>query len=409
MLAQHPKLREVEVFPVRDGANELLCLRDPLGFTDNIVTVSGGAALVLECLDGQHSLPAIQARIVAATNQQVPLATLEKFIAQLDDAHLLDSPRFAAHRDELLRQFRESPVREAAHAGVSYPAQPAEIHQAFAKHVEPPHGPGATPATAGSPPVALVVPHIDLRHGGPTFAWAYAALRGAPAVDTFVILGVAHVPTTQRFVGTKKHFQTPLGTVATDGEFMDALAAKLPFDLYADEWAHRREHSVEFQAVYLQHVCGAAPPYRIAPVLVGSFHDLLREERDPIRDKQVAAFVKALRETIRAAGRRVCVIASVDLAHVGGRFGDEFTVNDEVLRQLETDDRRLLAAVAAGDANRLIEIVYAEEDRRRVDAWPAVYTMLQALDLRQGELLHYAQNVEPDTNSVVTFASMKFW
>ncbi len=405
MSVERPRLRAVEIFPARDGGREVLCLRDPQGLTDQVMAVAASAGVVLQCLDGKHTVAQIQRRVKQVTGQTVAVGAIEKFIRELDEALWLDSPRLAAHVAAELERYRQAPHRSAAHAGQSYPATAAGIRRVFARHWEPPQGPGANGAAPGKLPVALVVPHIDLRRGGPAFAWAYAQLGRQPALDTLVVLGVAHAPTKNRFVGTRKDFATPLGTVATDVEFLEALAGKLPFDLFADELAHRREHSVEFQAVYARHALAGS--FRMAPLLTGSFHDLLEAGQDPLADRQVAAFVKALRETIAESGRRVCVVASVDLAHVGGRFGDEFTVNDEVRRQLEIEDRRMLSLVEACDAPELLRFIYQEEDRRRVDAWPTLYTLLHGCLVSDGRLLHYDQSYEAETNSVVTYASLR--
>ena len=78
-------------------------------------------------------------------------------------------------------------------------------------------------------------------------------------------------------------------------EFMENLDGRLSFNLFEDELVHRKEHSVEFQVVYLQHVLRDCPePPRIAPLLVGSFHDLLDNAKPPIKDTQVAEFVRDL-------------------------------------------------------------------------------------------------------------------
>jgi MEMO1 family protein len=409
MTEMRPKLRALEVFPVREGDEDLLCLRDPQGFVDKIVTISVGAAPILQLFDGEHSLETIQARLSESTGTVIPFEDLRKFVARLDEALVLDSPRFATFQADLVKQFRASSVREAALAGSSYPARAADLRQMIDKHFASPKGPGRDGQVHRTePPAALVIPHIDVRRGGPVFAWAYAQLINAPPVDTFVILGVAHGPTEHRFAGTKKHFKTPLGVLPTNEEFMDQLAGKLPFDLYADELAHRHEHSIEFQVVYLQHMFAGKHDFQIAPILVGSFHDLLQTGQEPIKDEPVAAFVKALRETMAETRRRLCVIASVDLAHVGSRFGDHFTVNETVLKQLEAEDRALLTVVKTGNADKLYRLIHEESDRRRVDAWPALYTMLSALDLKHGQLLAYDQSYEEETNSVVTFASLRF-
>lgn len=390
----------------RSGRRDVLCLRDPHGFNPGTVALSPSAGLVLQLLDGEHSVRDIQTEIARQTGEIVPVETLEKFIAQLDEALLLDSPRFAAHRQQELRAYRQAAARAAVHAGHSYPKTAATIRKTFAQHFQPPDGPG-TNGMAETLPAALVVPHIDLRCGGPAFAWAYAQLGSEPAVDTFLIWGVAHVPTMHRFVATRQNFETPLGVMQTDREFLEGLARRVPFDLFADELVHRREHSIEFQVVYLQYMLEKPEAYRIVPILTGSFHDLMEAGKDPMGDAEVAAFVRALRETLRASGRRVCILASVDLAHVGGRFGDSFTVNEEVRHQLEVEDRRMLSLVEACDAEAFLKFIYEEQDERRVDAWPTLYTLLRTGEFSDGRLLKYAQNYEPETNSVVTFASLR--
>ena len=73
-------------------------------------------------------------------------------------------------------------------------------------------------------------------------------------------------------IATRKDFATPLGAAETDGELLDAVAARCSLDLFADEFAHRREHSIEFQVVWLQHVIGEVrirPPWEPAPEGVG--------------------------------------------------------------------------------------------------------------------------------------------
>lgn len=408
MAASHPKLRALEVFPVRDADRDLICLRDPAGFTDQIISVSRSAVAILQCLDGTNSVADIQDLVARATGQRIGPDAIRQFVAALDKALMLDSPHFQRVANNLLAEFRADPTRQAVHAGVSYPAEKTEILKSFDLHYRPPAGPRLQAKLAARPPAAIVAPHIDLRHGGTTYAWAFAQLRQQLAIDLFVILGVAHGPVENRFVGTLKNFRTPLGTAITDRDFMQSMANQLSFDLFADELAHRREHSVEFQVVYLQHALASRTDYRIAPFLVGSFHDLMQAGREPIRDRQVAGFVKALRTAISQSGKRVCVIAGVDLAHVGARFGDEFTVNEEVRAELEREDREMLATVTQRDPRELCGYIYAERDRRRVDGFPAIYTLLHALDLTRGELLHYDQNFEPDTNSIVTFAGMRF-
>lgn len=408
MAEAYPKLRHVDAYAVQHGGQRFICLRDATHLTQQVLPVSPAAVAILRCLDGKHSLRDIQAEFCRVTQQVLPLEQLQSFIAKLDEALLLVSPRFQAYQENVLRTFRESPIREPSHAGTAYPATSEQIARLFDKHFESPKGPGQDDGRRHKTPVAIVSPHIDLRRGGPGFAWAYQQLAHGPKVDTFVILGVAHSGAKHRFAGTKKAFQTPLGIAKNDETFMDALAGKLQFDLYEDEFAHRSEHSIEFQVVYLQHVIGDRYPFQIAPILVGSFHDLLDGGQQPIHDPEVAAFASALRETIAESGKRIVVIAGVDLAHVGGRFGDEFTVNEGVRQQIEADDREMLKILEACDAPKFFRMIHEEQDARRVCGFAALYTMISSLNVKKGKLLYYDQNFEKDTNSVVSFASMSF-
>src|SRR5262249_29199466 len=141
-----------------------------------------------------------------------------------------------------------------------------------------------------------------------------------PGADRYIIFGTCHNPIRRRFALTRKGYDTPLGCARTDTDFVDRLAATLPADYFGDEFAARNEHSIEFQAVCLRYVLGDTAEFRIAPILVGSFHDLGEQGRSAGDDAEVAAMVGAVRETMAELGGRYCVIAGADLAHVGRRF-----------------------------------------------------------------------------------------
>ena len=50
-----------------------------------------------------------------------------------------------------------------------------------------------------------------------------------------------------------------------------------------------------------------------------------------------------------------------------------------------------------------------EKDRRKICGFSAIYSLLHLIDAREGKLLKYDQSVEPNSQSVVTFASMAFY
>jgi len=190
-----------------------------------------------------------------------------------------------------------------------------------------------------------------------------------------------------------------------DRDFFEALQRRYGHDLLASETAHRAEHSVEFQAVMLRRLLSERP-FSILPVLASFLHEAIWGEGKPESDPRVPRFLDALGETLQATERRVCVIAGVDLAHVGPRFGDAEPNTPDFLERVAGEDRRMLEAVMAGQAGAFFDSVAADGDRRRICGLSPIYAFLRALPGARGELLRYSQ--WPDPAGAVTFCAAAF-
>ena len=253
----------------------------------------------------------------------------------------------------------------------------------------------------------LVVPHIDFSRGGPCYAWGYRELSGALPVDRWIVLGTVHVPIARPFALTCKDFETPLGPAEVDREFLDALLTRVGPEYLDDEFAHRGEHSIEFQGVFLRHVTPADRPVRIVPILCGSCHRFVEERRLPTDGDAGEDFLAALRETLAALGGRSVLIASADLAHVGPQFGDPRPLTPGQSREVEEADRQMLLFVEAGDAGGFFRAVARDGDRRRICGLPPIYAVLRVLGGHRGRLLRYSQ--WPDPNGTVSFAALAWY
>ena len=187
----------------------------------------------------------------------------------------------------------------------------------------------------------LIAPHIDFHRGGPTYAWAYRALLERSDADLFVILGTCHGGMADPFTVTLKPYDTPLGPAEVDRGFFEALQRRYRHDLLASETAHRSEHSIEFQAVMLRRLLGDRP-FTILPVLASFLHEAVWTGGAPEADPRVPRFLDALGESIAGSARKVCVIAGVDLAHVGPRFGDAVANTPAFLERVAREDRKML-------------------------------------------------------------------
>jgi AmmeMemoRadiSam system protein B len=403
-----PAMRPVDVYSVDVEGRRLVCLRDPELYAPEPLLLHPDALAVLALLDGQRSLDDVRTVSSAQLGRLVADSDVLGLVGELERLHYVFSPAFAEHRAAVDAAFRIAAVRPAAHAGMSYPDDPAALRTHLAGFFA-----GCDAAADGDGVCGLVAPHIDLRVGGAGYGRAYAALGAAAGARRFVILGTAHATTQSRFAVTTKDFATPLGPVATDRAFLTRLCRRAGADLHADELLHRNEHTIEFQALMLRHVLGDHG-FRIVPVLAGALHDCIAAGRSPAGDPRVADFVGALRATIAEDDVPTVLIASVDLAHVGAKFGDPEGLAPALLAVAEAKDRELLQAVTAGDAEAFFAAVAADGDRTRVCGTAPLYAFLATLagtptiSGTRGRLLHYDVARDDATHSAVTYASVAF-
>jgi len=402
-----PRLRAIEAVPVEREGEPYVALRDPAGYTPSVIMVPTALLEIVALFDGEHSIVDIQADLMRRHGELITREHIEKLIDALDEHGFLDSPAFAMRRAAIEQDFLSAPSRPATHAGGAYADDPVALRAAMDGFFTPPDGPGPIGVPNGGSPVrGLVAPHIDFHRGGPAYAWAYRDLAERGDADLFVIFGTCHAGMADPFALTRKDFDTPLGPARVDRDFVDALAARAGQDCFASELAHRNEHSIEFQAVFLQYLYAGRRDVTVVPVLTSFVHEALARGRRPEDDPRVPAFLESLGETAAASRRKVAFIAGADLAHMGTRFGDPEPISPAELETIGREDRAMLERVEAGDAEGFFESVRRDNDRRRICGLSPIYTLLRALGGARGTVRRYGQ--WPDPEGVVTFASVVY-
>ena len=405
---RRPRLRGIEAFPVEHEGERFLALRDPAGYTPSVVMLPGALLEIVSLFDGRHDVAEIQQAILRHQGEVVDAARIEELAQALDHHGFLEGPAFDARRAEVDGTFLAAPTRPAGHAGGAYPADGAALRAMLDGFFVPPEGPG--PIDGGGarakPVCALIAPHIDFHRGGSAYAWGYRDLAERCDADLFVIFGTCHAGMRHPFALTRKPYETPLGAAAVDVDFVERLSARAGQDCFAAEAAHRSEHSIEFQAVFLRYLFAGRRDVTIVPVLTSFVHEAMVRGRRPEDERRVARFLDALGETVAASGRRVAFVAGADLAHVGPRFGDAGPVSPQEAARLAVADRAMLEAVTAGDADAFFDDAARDGDARRVCGLSPIWTLLRATGGAPGVLRRYAQT--PDPQCVVTFASVVF-
>ena len=255
----------------------------------------------------------------------------------------------------------------------------------------------------------LVSPHIDFNRGGTSYAVAYREILNKSNADTFIIFGTTHYAQNNNpFILTRKPFSTPLGTADTDAKILDYLEERCSWDIYDGEIFHRTEHSIEFQVVFLQHILKDRP-FKIVPVLCNSFHEFINKGTSPFEDKRVNNFLSELKILLDNLGDSAMIIAGVDLAHVGPKFGDKDQVNEETLSWITKRDSLSMGHTESIDAESFYRSVEEEKDKRKICGLSSIYSMLKVTDASYGKILDYDNAIEEDTGSVVTFASAGYY
>lgn len=399
-----PKLRPMVFIRGEAEGKKFLVLQDPERIAENVM-LSAELEPILLMMNGNNSLLDIQVELTRRSGGEiVPFDEVKKLIMEMDARMLLDSPRFRETMDLSLHFWDVFRLRKPFHAGQAYDRNSQKLREMLESFYEADDGPGK-PYKNGKFVKGLLAPHIDIRSGGPTFAFAYKEIASSSPADLYIIIGTAHQPSAGPFSITDKDYMTPLGILPTDEEFLAELLKKYNPDWLTKDIGHRNEHSNEFQVVFLLHALGAETKAKAIQVLAG-FNAPGGEDIPPWEAQEIMDFIEALKETISESGKKVSFIVGGDLAHIGPRYGDDSPVIPSDLEVCSDKDHEMLSFAEKGDSKGFYNYIREEKDKRNICGLSPLYTMLALIEGTKGKLLRYDHWYDQATRSAVTFAAM---
>jgi MEMO1 family protein len=396
-----PVRYDLEIIPTSHRGEKAVLVGDYLGLIRDPVILQGDALQIIGLIDGVRTVSAIQLELVRLRNGVlVGAEAIARLIRELDSAYLLQSGRYFSERERILADYLKLEIRSASHAGISYPAGKEEL-RLYLDSILSSAG-QREPDEAWDGLCGLVVPHIDPEVGKKVYSAAYRAIRAARPRRIW-LLGTGHSLDDAYFGLTEKDFETPLGLVKTDRNSVRSLQkaggkAVAPYDI-----AHRREHSLEFQLLFLQHLLGSS--FSIVPILCGSFaRDLGRVSR-PSEIPDVARFLEALRALREEDSADELFVAAVDFSHIGPKFGHRERASS-LLLDARKHDQALIASLAAADNRAFWAENRRAGDRYNVCGFSTLASLLEILPEVEGRLLGYEFWKDEAAQSAVSYAAV---
>ncbi len=396
-----PALRtDIEVIPTVHDGQQALLFKDSLGLIEEPFILFGDILQFISLIDGQRSIRDIQLDLIRMRQGIfVSAEEVDKVIAELDALYLLASERYHQQKEKLLSSYALLQTREPFHAGRSYPKEPEKLRTFLESFFCDPMNPISS--IQGKKISGLIAPHIDLKIGKRVYTKAYRAIRDHPP-KRVLLLGTGHYLGESLLSLTEKDYETPLGRIRTDEDWVRELRRAGAKIVSSDDLAHRSEHSIEFQLLFLQHLFGT--DFLLLPVLCGSFQKYLRQANRP-RD---IPGLEPILETLKTWSDETeggLIVAGVDFSHIGLKFGHNQRAS-ALLMEAKRHDKLLLDALCRGSVQEFWSESQRADDAYNVCGFSCLACLLEILPECQGYLLDYDFWEEEATQSAVSFAAV---
>jgi AmmeMemoRadiSam system protein B len=389
----------VEAFPIPQENGPGIGLRDRSGLSDAVLSVSEPALALISLLNGERTCDQIRQEFMSCFGGTLPVETLNTLLEKLEEAKFLEGPAFETYYESLAAEYRQSGVRlmrQPAALGLNTEAG-RMFDGILAEAIVP---------RPSRPIVGLIAPHLDYPRGRPCYAEAYAALRTRTVPARVVILGTNHFGRSRSVVATANDFVTPLGTTLTDTDFLTRLESRCG-SLRTFELDHSREHSVELQVAWLQHLFGATS-FRMLAVLCPDPCGPTGTAPGHGHGVDLRVFAEELGALVAEDGAETLLVAGADLSHVGAAFGDQRILDDAFLDEVRRRDRKALSFLEVGDPDGYRRAVACEDNPTRICSAGCMFALATALPGRPASVLRYHQALDRANHTCVTCAALAF-
>jgi AmmeMemoRadiSam system protein B len=389
------KLREdLEVSLIQEANNHFIYINDPLLIAEPIGLPFSYYPFIQLLMEGKMTATEIAADSAA---EQIRLSEekVHVLLSNMEELSLLETERTRI-AIENMKSYVAGNLRNSYCHSFSYPDTALELDRFLDQILS---------SGEEKPKVqlkGLLAPHIDLRieEAWSVYANSFLPLKNASEIDTLILLGTAHYKSSADFMFTKKDFVTPYGTAQTDMELLTAIQESV--EIHFDDIAHYKEHSLEFHLLFAQKLL-PNKNFKILPILTGSPFNYVEDGLTPDTNESYVAQINAIKKAVETTGKKVLILASGDMSHVGRKFGDDFPAGTEVIR-INTEDKLIIGNLKTRDKNNFFNQIIEFGDRNRMCGVAPFYAALSLIDRKKTVNVGYDMWLEDETESLVSFA-----
>ena len=237
--------------------------------------------------------------------------------------------------------------------------------------------------------IALIMPHAGYRWSGQTAAFGLKTVKGN--YKRIVVIGPSHRVPMEEMLSVPRvtHYETPLGQVRLDTEFMAEL---LKYPIFQNvPRVHQSEHSVQIEVPMLQY---KFKDFKLVPIVAGTC--------SPETIKKAAGILTSLID------KDTLVVASSDFVHYGRNYRFvPFTEN--VPEQIKKLDMGAYGHIDRLDSSGFLE--YRRKTGATICGYIPIAILLSMMDKKaDAELIKYAASGEMtgDFSNSVSYLSVSF-
>jgi len=237
--------------------------------------------------------------------------------------------------------------------------------------------------------IALILPHAGYTYSGQTAAWGLKTTD--KQYKRIVVLGPSHYVHIEEMLSVPRvtHYETPLGQIPLDTEFIGKL---LKHPLFQNiPHTHTREHSVQIELPLLQY---RQKDFKLVPIVVGNCS---RQSID-----KAAAILSSLIDS------ETLVIASSDFVHYGADYGF-VPFKENIPEQIKKLDMGAYEHISNLDSSGFVK--YKQKTGATICGYIPIAILLSMLEKPvEGQLIKYTTSGEltGDFTNSVSYLSVVF-